>query len=81
MANYLSARSAESERIDRIFDKLEIERIVNYLCASLPLDVLEKQSLLDCATVEQRYRRLCEVIDFKTAEARLGLDSARDVDA
>jgi len=82
MSTYLTARSvAESERIDGIFDKLEIERIVNYLCAALPLEVVEKQSLLECATVEQRYRRLCEVIDFKTAEARLGLDSARDVDA
>jgi len=81
MTTYLTARAAESDRIDRIFDKLEIERIVNYLCASLPLDALEKQSLLECPTVEHRYRRLCEVIEFKTAEARLGLDSARDVDA
>jgi hypothetical protein len=55
--------------------------LVNYLCASLPFDVVERQSLLECATVERRYSRLCELLDFKTAEARLGMDAGRGTDS
>ena len=77
---YLSM-AGESEPLEKLFAKQSLERIVNYLCATLPLEVVEKQSLLECSTVEQRFRRLCDLIEFKTAEARLGLDASREADS
>ena len=67
--------------LDQVFEKLELEGLVNYLCATLPLGVVEKQGLLQCATAEQRFERLSEVIRFKIAEARLGLDAKRETDS
>ena len=55
--------------------------MTNSLSASLPLDVLEKQSLLECPTVEDRERRLAEFLRFKTVEAQLGLDASRASDS
>ena len=55
--------------------------MTNTLSSSLPLDVLEKQSLLECPTVEDRHRRLADFLRFKTVEARLGLDADRPVDS
>jgi len=81
MADYVRAMGGDTNALDKLFRKPGVEKLVNYLSSSLPLDVLEKQSLLECATAEQRFRRLCEVVEFKAAEARLGLDSARDMDA
>lgn len=78
---YVDAIGGDGGRAETLFAKLELESIVNYLSASLPLDVVEKQSLLECPGAERRYRRLCEILDFKTAEVRLGLDSSRDADA
>jgi len=78
---YMGALGGETESLDEIFAKQELERIVNYLCASLPLHVVERQSLLECSTAEQRFRRLCDIIAFKTAEAKLGLDSSRQADS
>jgi Lon protease-like protein len=78
---YVRAMSGDVEPLDKIFAKHDLERIVNYLSASLPLDVVERQSLLECSTVEQRYRRLCELVRFKTAEANLGLDATREADS
>ena len=42
---------------------------------------VERQSLLECSTAEQRTLRLCELVEFKTAEARLGLDASRQADS
>ena len=78
--DYVKALDADDERVDKLFEKLELEQIVNYLSASLPLDVVEKQSLLECTGPADRHRRLCEVVDFKAAEARLGMDASRDLD-
>jgi Lon protease-like protein len=81
MEAYVRALGGEPADLDKLFGRTGLEGIVNYLSASLPLAVVEKQSLLECATAEQRYRRLCELIDFKTAEARLGMSTDRDADA
>lgn len=78
---YLGALATELDSLNAIFAKQELERIVNYLCAFLPLTVMERQSLLECSTAEQRYRRLCDVLAFKTAEAKLGLDALRRADS
>jgi hypothetical protein len=78
---YLRAIAGQSESLDKLFAKQSFEHIVNYFCAALPFEVVEKQSLLECSTVEQRFQRLCSMIDFKTAEARLGLDASREADS
>jgi hypothetical protein len=41
---------------------------VNALCQSMDLTPLERQSLLDCASILQRYERLIEILDFKALE-------------
>jgi Lon protease-like protein len=79
--DYAAALSGDRAAVDKIFAKLDLEGLVNYLSASLPLSVLEKQSLLECATAEQRFQRLCTVLRYRVAEARLGLDSTRETDA
>lgn len=76
----VKASAGEEGMVERLFDKLDLMGMTNSLCASLPLDVLEKQSLLECPTIEQRERLLCELLRFKAVEARLGIDGSRDAD-
>lgn len=78
--DYVAALDGDDDRIEEVFAKLEFESVVNYLCASLPLEVIEKQSLLECTGPAARHRRLCEIVEFKAAETRLGMASNRDLD-
>ena len=41
---------------------------VNSLSQSMDLTPLERQSLLDCSAILQRYERLIEILDFKALE-------------
>jgi Lon protease-like protein len=77
----VQAASGEQDTVEKLFEKVDLLAMTNALAASLPLDVLEKQSLLECPTVEDRERRLAEFLRFKTAEARLGMDASRAVDS
>ena len=79
--SYIRALEGEIEHLDTIFAKQDLERIVNYLCATLPFEIVERQSLLECSTAEQRFRRLCDLVEFKTAEVRLGMDASRQADS
>jgi Lon protease-like protein len=81
VADYVMALGGERDPVEKIFAKLDLEGLVNYLSASLPLTVVEKQSLLESATAEQRFHRLCEVLRYRVAEAKLGLDATRDTDS
>jgi uncharacterized protein len=45
---------------------------VDALSQSLPLAPLERQSLLDCDTVSNRYSRLLEILDFRLIEQTYG---------
>ena len=45
---------------------------VDALSQSLPLGPLERQSLLDCDSVPERYARLLEVLDFRQIEQTYG---------
>lgn len=81
VGDYAAALSGERGSIERVFGKLDLEGLVNYLSAALPLAVLDKQSLLECATAEQRFQRLCALLRYRVAEARLGLDSTRETDS
>ena len=51
--------SGDSDSAEQLFAKLDPDGLVNYLCASLPLELIERQSLLQCATLEARYSALC----------------------
>jgi Lon protease-like protein len=75
------AASGEEDTVERLFEKIDLLAMTNALAASLPLDVLEKQSLLECPTVEARERRLAEFLRFKTVEAQLGMDASRPNDS
>jgi Lon protease-like protein len=48
------------------------EVFVNGLCQSLTLDPIERQSLLDCDTISERYLRLASIVEFRTLEQALG---------
>lgn len=45
---------------------------VNALAQSMDLSPVERQSLLDCDRILQRYQRLVEILDFKALEAAHG---------
>ena len=81
VGDYAAALAGDRAAVDKVFEKLDLEGLVNYLSASLPLSVIEKQSLLECATAEQRFHRLCTVLRFRVAEARLGLEATRETDS
>ena len=48
------------------------EVFVNGLCQSLALDPVERQSLLECDTVSERYLRLAAIVEFRTLEQAQG---------
>lgn len=81
LVEYIALLGGDSDGVEALFAKLDLEGLVNSLSASLPISVLEKQSLLECATAEQRFRRLCEVVTYRVAEAKLGLDATRRLDS
>jgi Lon protease-like protein len=78
---YLRAVGGDLDSLEKVFHRQGLERVVNFLSATLPFEVVEKQSLLECSTVELRCRRLCDLVEFKTAEAKLGLDATREADS
>jgi Lon protease-like protein len=45
---------------------------VNALSQSVPLTPIERQSLLDCDAILERYDRLIEILDFKALEQSTG---------
>ena len=47
------------------------ETFVNFLAQNLDLDLLEKQALLEAATLDDRARRLVDVLEFRLEELRL----------
>jgi len=59
-----------------VVSDLPDEVFVNGLCQSLSLDPMERQSLLDCDTISERYLRLAAIVEFRTLEQALGGPSA-----
>jgi Lon protease-like protein len=45
---------------------------VNALCQSLALEPVERQSLLDCASIAERCERLIEILEWKALERAHG---------
>jgi Lon protease-like protein len=62
------ARAAEGPKSLVLQGELPHELLVNALSQSLGLHPVEKQSLLDCDTLEARYGRLIEIIEFHILE-------------
>jgi Lon protease-like protein len=52
--------------------ELSHDVFANALCQTLTLTPVERQSLLDCDTILQRYTRLLEVLEFRRLEQTLG---------
>lgn len=55
-----------------VVSDLPDEVFVNGLCQSLSLDPIERQSLLDCDTISERYLRLTAIVEFRTLEQAQG---------
>jgi Lon protease-like protein len=66
------ARAAEGPRSLVLQGELPHDLLVNALSQSLGLRAVEKQSLLDCDTLEARYRRLLEILEFHILENTSG---------
>jgi Lon protease-like protein len=66
------ARAADGPKSLVLQGDLPHELLVNALSQSLGLSPVEKQSLLDCNTLELRYRRLLEILEFHVLETAVG---------
>jgi Lon protease-like protein len=66
------ARAADGPRSLVLQGELPHELLVNALSQSLSLRAVEKQSLLDCDTLEARYGRLLEILEFHILENASG---------
>ena len=66
------ARAADGPKSLVLQGELPHELLVNALSQSLGLSPVEKQSLLDCDTLEARYERLLEILEFHVLEGPAG---------
>jgi len=66
------ARAAEGPASLVLQGELPHDLLVNALSQSLGLRAVEKQSLLDCDTLEARYGRLLEILEFHILENTSG---------
>jgi len=70
------ARAADGPKSLVLQGELPHELLVNALSQSLGLRPVEKQSLLDCHTLETRYTRLIEILEFHILEGPAGGSTA-----
>lgn len=70
------ARVAAGPKSLVLHGELPHELLVNALSQSLGLSPVEKQSLLDCDTLEARYGRLLEILEFHALEGSAGSSTA-----
>ena len=68
----LAAIGRAADPTTLVVGDLPDEVFVNGLCQSLSFDPLERQSLLDCDTVAERYQRLTAIVEFRTLEQAHG---------
>jgi Lon protease-like protein len=66
------AQAADGPRSLVLQGELPHDLLVNALSQSLSLRAVEKQSLLDCDTLEARYGRLLEILEFHILENTSG---------
>jgi Lon protease-like protein len=65
-------RAADGPALLVMQPELPHDVFVNALAQSMDLTPVERQSLLDCDRVLQRYERLLEILDFKALETAYG---------
>jgi uncharacterized protein len=65
-------RAADGPKVMVLNSDLPHAMFVDALSQSLPLAPLERQSLLDCDSVAERYARLLEVLGFREIEQTYG---------
>jgi Lon protease-like protein len=68
---YLERTGRASSESDLGESGVDDETFVNFLAQHLDIDPLEKQALLEAASLGERGRRLVDVIDFRLEELRL----------
>ena len=71
------ARTAEGSVALIVQDELPDELFVNALCQSLPLEPVERQSLLGYGSASERCGRLLELLDFKALQRAHGVDGQK----
>lgn len=65
-------RASDGPAVLVLQNELPAPALVNALCQSLDLEPIERQSLLDCASVEERCLRLVEILEWKAVERTHG---------
>jgi Lon protease-like protein len=65
-------RAADGPAVMVLQKELPHDLFVNALCQSLPLVPVERQSLLDCESIQARYERLLEIMEFRLLESTWG---------
>ena len=65
-------RAADGPPVLVIKPDLPADVFVNALSQALPLSAVERQSLLECAGILGRYRRLLEILEFRRLEEQRG---------
>lgn len=65
-------RASDGPAVLVLQNDLPAPAFVNALCQSLDLEPVERQSLLDCDSVEDRCGRLVEILDWKAMERSHG---------
>jgi hypothetical protein len=65
-------RASDGPAVLVLQNDLPAPAFVNALCQSLDLEPVERQSLLDCDSVQQRCERLVEILDWKAMERSQG---------
>ena len=66
------AQASDGPSILVMQPELSHDVFANALCQALALTPVERQSLLDCDTILERYTRLAEILQFKRLERTLG---------
>lgn len=68
---YLTLRGKEVGEADLLRSSVDDETFVNFLAQHLDVEPLDKQALLEAATLAERARRLADVLEFRLEELRL----------
>jgi uncharacterized protein len=68
---YLALRGKEVGEEDLLRGSVDDETFVNFLAQHLDVEPLDKQALLEAATLAERARRLADVLEFRLEELRL----------
>jgi Lon protease-like protein len=72
-------RASDGPAVLVMHDQMPHDQFLNALCQSLPLAAVERQSLLDCEGIADRYQRLLEIMEFRELESGQGPAGSRRI--